>query len=69
MPETIQAHVVAAAAAQLPPAIMVAIQMLELVAKDLHRQSMELRECMAAGVVAEHTQVMLEALSILAVVD
>jgi hypothetical protein len=69
MVETIQALAVVAVVAQLPEETMAAIPMLVLVAKDLHRQSMELREFMAAAVVAEHTQVMLEALSMLAVAD
>jgi hypothetical protein len=39
------------------------------VVKDLHRQSMEPQERMAVVAVVEHTPVMREALSILAVVD
>jgi hypothetical protein len=62
MAETIQTPGVAEAAVLLLVATMVATWMLVLVAKDLHRQSMEPQEFTAVAVGVEHTQVMHEAL-------
>jgi hypothetical protein len=56
MAETIQIPGAAVAAVRLLVATMVATLMLVLVAKDLHRQSMEPQEFTAVVVGVEHTQ-------------
>jgi hypothetical protein len=69
MAETIQTPGVAEEPERFRVGTMVATLMLALVAKDLHRQSMEPQEFTAVAVGVEHTQVMREALLMQAAED